>query len=274
MPIASTEFNRKTPNKFRRRHPPILDIGQSDQLQLVAALHQCLSTSPYYVILSGYPPSEDREHVETLANAICDFAIDPSIAALNIGTKRRTSFTQIKTNKEMATQPGTSNHYSRTHHPLGLHTDSSYLPIPHQLVIFQVVFADDNGGDSILAPIDRIKGSLSAEVLACLRTSVFPFGQGTYPIIWASRTGDQIRYYRRQIDEALNDGATLDEHSLAALMELDHVLGDSEIFDRFHLNAGDVLFMQNRKVLHGRTGFSPDSGRLLFRYRLHAACLQ
>lgn len=266
MPIASTEF--------KRRQPPVLHIGQSDQEQLVAALHRCLSTSPYYVILSGYPPSEDREQIETLTNAICDFAIDPSIAELNIGTKRRTSFTQVKINKERAMQPGNSTHYSRTHQPLALHTDSSHMPVPHQLVVFQMVVSDNGGGDSILAPIDNIKKRLRPNVLARLREPVFPFGRGTYPVIWKGPKGDQIRYYRNQINNALDDGASLDKRHLAALSALDQVLEETGSFDQFHLNAGDVLFMQNRKVLHGRTGFSLESKRLLFRYRLHTASLQ
>ena len=42
---------------------------------------------------------------------------------------------------------------------------------------------------------------------------------------------------------------------------------------RFHLKAGETLFLHNTKVLHGRTGFAAGSTRLMYRIRVHAGCL-
>ena len=38
------------------------------------------------------------------------------------------------------------------------------------------------------------------------------------------------------------------------------LINDKKFMINFHLNAGDILCFDNRRVLHGRTAFDPNSG--------------
>jgi alpha-ketoglutarate-dependent taurine dioxygenase len=168
----------------------------------------------------------------------------------------------------------TGTRYSRTNEPIPPHTDSSFDTQPHELVAFQCVTHDEHGGESILVPIEDILAHLDDDVIALLRETVYPLGEVLHPILSGARHQEEIRYYRTQINQALTNGtASLSEDYRAAIDALDAVLARSELFHTVHLRSGEILFMQNRKVLHGRTGFSGDSKRYLYRIRLRAPSL-
>ena len=71
----------------------------------------------------------------------------------------------------------------------------------------------------------------------------------------------------RRVDDRLTS------RELDAMEALDEVLGRESILFQFHAEAGETLFFHNTKVLHGRTGFSATSNRLIYRTRMHAGCL-
>ncbi|MGK7953097.1 MAG: TauD/TfdA family dioxygenase [Xenococcaceae cyanobacterium] len=81
---------------------------------------------------------------------------------------------------------------------------------------------------------------------------------------------EEIRYYREQIERILElETFSLADKYRAAIDTLDTVLQQPGFSSQFPLQPGQILFMHNRKVLHGRTGFSLTSDRLLYRVRLH-----
>ena len=251
---------------------PTIDSQNSPAASLqdqALALHGALRAYPHYAILRGYPPTEERGPIEALALAICNI---PDGAGA--GKNRKISFTRVRIDLEKLKRGGGATHYSRTHMPLAPHTDSSYSPTPHELVVFQMVRSDDHGGDSVIVPIEDLLPRLTENAIACLREPVFPLGGDPHPILWGETDACQIRYYRNQIDKALQEGASLTNRQMAAITELDEVLVNTDAFHRFHLRSGDVLFMHNTKVLHGRTGFDDASDRLMYRYRLYAPGLE
>lgn len=249
-------------------------IGREEMDGLATAVHDALRRYPHYVVVSGFPASEERDHVVGLADAVCSFPAPDGTPVDAAALNGKISFTKVRIDSKKASLSGSATHYSRTHRPLAPHTDSSYKDEPHELVIFQMVVSDAQGGNSIIAPVEDILSRIDGETRSRLRQPVFPLGQGTHAILWGEGDDCQIRYYRNQIDRSLEDGVELAEDDLAALAKLDRVLAQSEAFDCFHLDSGDVLFMNNRKVLHGRSGFAADSDRLMFRYRLYAPSLQ
>ena len=83
-----------------------------------------------------------------------------------------------------------------------------------------------------------------------------------------------IRYFRLQIDKTRSGSEhRLTERDIAAMEALDSVLGSKDVLFEFHAQAGETLLLHNTKVLHGRTGFSRDSNRLMYRARVRVGCL-
>ncbi len=207
---------------------------------------------------------------------VCDFGSDLGftkrmLEALNpedTANPGRISFTRIQISAEDETTGGIVTRMSRTNAPIPPHTDWSYSPAPHNLVAFEMIHADDSGGESILFEADRILEHLDAPTIRLLSMPIFPFGTNRYPIIRVSPCGVQVRYYRAQIEKGLELGHPLPENALSALEQLDALLERPDLQRRVRLGTGQVLFFANRRVLHGRTGFRHDSDRLMHRYRL------
>ncbi|KST63446.1 TauD/TfdA family dioxygenase [Mastigocoleus testarum] len=241
------------------------------KLQEIAhSICTALSTYPHFVVVNGYAPIEDRTNLVNLSQAI--YAICSGKSTLNFSYENqvKVSFTQVRINQTKPTTSGKVTQYSRTHLPLALHTDSSYMDRPHNLVAFQCIVADNRGGESIMIPIEDILRQIDSENLELLRASVFPFGDNIYPIISGVAGDEQIRYYRSQIDRTLEiKKLSLSRKYRSAINNLDTVLQKSAQLMQFSLQPGQIVFMHNKKVLHGRTGFPLDSDRLLYRVRLH-----
>ncbi len=238
--------------------------------ELAQSISTALSAYPHFVIVTGYPPIEDRTNLLNLSEAICAIGSEQSVLDFGSHKQIKVSFTQIRIDRGKHVDNKKVTQYSRTHLPLALHTDSSYMEIPHDLVAFQCIVADKMGGESIIIPVEDILPQIDSENLELLRASVFSFGNNLYPIISGVTGDEQIRYYRSQIDHTLQlKGSSLPEKYHVAINNLDAVLQESALLIQFPLQQGQIVFMHNKKVLHGRTGFSPDSDRLLYRVRLH-----
>lgn len=245
---------------------PLEEIAQS----ILAALR----AYPHYVVVHGCPAIKDRTNLMNLSKAIG--AIERSQSALGFGTKikEKISFTKVHINPLKAMERKGVTQYSRTHLPLAPHTDSSYMSQPHEIVAFQCIVSDHTGGESIMIPVTDLLKHLDSDVVEQLRAPVYPFGSQSYPILAGESGHEQIRYYRSQIDRILERGApSLSKRHRDAIETLDEVLQQTDQFSQFHLQAGHIVFMNNLKVLHGRTGFSPESDRLLYRVRLHVNSL-
>ena len=255
--------------------------GTSDRLQSLAfSIMAALATYPHCVVVDGYPATQDRTHLMEIAHAITRLdaclSIMTSVSSSSIrrGANPNVSFTKVHINAAKARAGNGVTQYSRTHLPLSAHTDSSYMPHPHELVAFQCIKAAESGGESIMIPVADLLNHIAPDVIEQLRASVYPFGQHRYPILEGQPGQEHIRYYRAQLDRILREESSdLSIHHWNAVKALDTALQHTEQFDHFYLHPGQIVFMHNHKVLHGRTGFSPDSDRLLYRIRLHVQCL-
>ncbi len=235
--------------------------------RLVAALR----AYPHFAVLKGAPPTEDRTLTVQLARAIA--SIDPVRDGQTPDQRGKVSFTRVRINSARAHQVSAVTHYSRTNEALEPHTDSSYQAEPHELVAFQIVRADVDGGDTLMAPVEHVIDALDNDVREVLKRRKFPFGRGAHPVLWKSGGDFRIRYYRSQIEAAREKDNRLTDDDLAALATLDEVLRREDRLFRFHVEAGETIFIHNTKTLHGRSGFATNSDRLLYRIRIHAGCL-
>ncbi|MGK7897246.1 MAG: TauD/TfdA family dioxygenase [Xenococcus sp. (in: cyanobacteria)] len=232
--------------------------------QLAKSISTALENHPHFVVVNGYPAIDDRENLTSLGQAICDVNSSPE----------KVSFTRVRINQTKANFDSTATRYSRTHLPLIPHTDSSYNLKPHEVVAFQCIVSDETGGESIIIPVEDILEKIDSNCLELLHDRVYPFEEDSYPIIFGESGDEHIRYYRAQIDRTIGlTGKLLSEQHRNAIDQLDNLLQSTELGNRVHLQPGQIIFAHNTKVLHGRTGFSPESDRLLLRIRLHIPSL-
>ncbi|MCU0570227.1 MAG: TauD/TfdA family dioxygenase [Oculatellaceae cyanobacterium Prado106] len=264
---------------------PMIDIADADSAQpgaiatlkdLAIALCQALQNYPHYVVVNGFPPHHSPEYLKTLARGIgAAMEVPPTKALLD---EEAVSFTVVNINPEAAEPRGDVTRFSRTRQPLNPHTDSSYLPLPHELVGFQCIVADDQGGETVMVPVEDVLLHLDADVAALLREPVYSFGalgEERYAILSGEGDAAQIRYYRAQIDYTLTrQPNSLSEAHQAALQKLDVCLEQLAPGHQFVVQPGQIVWMHNHQVLHGRTALSSKSDRLLYRIRLHVSSLQ
>lgn len=237
---------------------------------LAATVLRALRSYPHYVVVKGFPAVEERSNLIALSRAIGAVAAERSRPAAGSESREKISFTKVRIDSAKASAGGQVTSYSRTHYPLPLHTDSSYMAHPHELVAFQCIVAAEAGGESIVAPVEDILSGLDRETLTLLQAPVYRFGREPAPIVFGEPGDEHIRYYRAQLDRASTTGTVaLSDAHIAALKALDETLQQTERFRQFRLEAGHVAFLHNTKVLHGRQGFSERSDRLLYRVRLH-----
>lgn len=178
-------------------------------------------------------------------------------------------FTQVRIDPARSDQRGVATQLSRTHGAMQLHTDSSYDIRPHELIAFQMVRADDIGGETVLAPVDEVLACLDAETCAVLKQPLFPFGKIRCAVICGDGNKVRIRYYRRQILPWLDPLKRQSGALLQAMNRLDNALARVGERYRLRLDSGDVLILNNHKVLHGRTALPEGSQRLMYRFRVH-----
>ncbi len=159
-----------------------------------------------------------------------------------------------------------------------LHTDGVPFPdpLPDHFGLLCVNPAAD-GGESIVVDVrdivDRLR-SVSPDAIAIL-TEVYHFDSrgvlGTdgpktvaRQIISISPSGTvHVSYLRPYIEAAHQrpEIPALREEQIAALSALDSVISDPSLQSRFTMQAGDMLFIDNRRLLHGRTTFTdPNEG--------------
>ncbi|MEM9009512.1 MAG: TauD/TfdA family dioxygenase, partial [Cyanobacteria bacterium P01_F01_bin.86] len=156
-----------------------------------------------------------------------------------------------------------------------LHTDCSNKAIPPNLVAFAMERPDpQGGGESVMLSASDLVHELPEDLVSLLRHPVFPFvGKKQYPILQGQGNDLRIRYYRTQINSALGEQCTLSDNLREALNELDRYLELSKQSVRFALQAGEVVIMDNQRVLHGRTAMPANSLRLMHRFRLSVPAL-
>jgi hypothetical protein len=187
----------------------------------------------------------------------------------------RISQTKIRVDAQQSARQGNVTRYSRTPDALPLHTDCSNKAVPPNLVAFAMERPDpQGGGESVILSASDLVHDLPADLVNLLRQPVFPFtAKKRYPILQGEGDDLRIRYYRNQIHSALGEQGTLSDHLREALDELERYLDLSQRSVRFAMQAGEVVIMDNQRVLHGRSAMPVNSPRLMHRFRLSVPAL-
>ncbi|MBT5435038.1 MAG: TauD/TfdA family dioxygenase [Alphaproteobacteria bacterium] len=231
--------------------------------KIASRLVATLRRHPHCLVLVSPEPTEDWGFVHRLMQSIAINSSDDEEPQLP-----KVSFTRVRIDPEKLAQKKDVTHYSRTNRSLELHTDVSYKQQPEDVVAFQMVRADPQGGESLVAAVEDVVHYLDRDTIEALRQPVFPFGRGNHRVLSFRKGFPHIRYYRAQIDSACENGPALEGQSKAAMDRLDEVLQRDDVVTRFRVESGETLFLHNTKTLHGRLGFSEQSDRLMYRFRV------
>lgn len=156
---------------------------------------------------------------------------------------------------------------------LGPHTDTCWRTSLSGLVYMHCLKAHEQGGETILVDgfsvLDRLRIE-SPDIFNLLATTVLPFtaqvangddwrAQGR--VISLDADGDicGIRYSAGSIDW---DSISFepDNPVVLALASIATLLNDETIWVKIQLKPGDLLVIDNHRVLHGRTEFDPTAG--------------
>jgi|SRR5215469_5612658 len=151
-----------------------------------------------------------------------------------------------------------------------LHTDGSFEPKPPRYLFLQCVAADEPGfGESVVADIRRIIPKISETARAALMTEGFEFSRTSNKktvrvraaILGQDRRGFPSIRYRHDRVYKISAPSRAGESAIAEIRELIHANDNAA---RINMSEGDVLWIDNHRVLHGRT---PLSGTVIRRLR-------
>ncbi|MEM6672322.1 MAG: TauD/TfdA family dioxygenase [Planctomycetota bacterium] len=172
---------------------------------------------------------------------------------------------------------------SMTRANTGMHTDSSARDCVPGVVALLCERPSLSGGTSRIADARAACDWLAENEPEALRLLEQPYlrdvvtpGMGKdletlkknrFPIV--SRGDDfQLRYMRYWVEKGHERaGEPLAPEVLEAMDALDRALARPEFGASFRLEGGDMLFVDNRRLVHGRDAYDavPDGGRLLWR---------
>ncbi|MCA6096683.1 TauD/TfdA family dioxygenase [Streptomyces sp. SCA3-4] len=147
---------------------------------------------------------------------------------------------------------------------LALHTDRTPAPRPPRLLGLLCVRQAARGGETLLASGHALHNRLLTEAPWALPRLYqdFHFGRGPgfdrlRPVFQRHGTDLRVHYNRRGIEQAQHAaGAPLPPDEQAALDAVDRILSGPRTVLRIPLRPGDLLWLDNTVVLHGRTAFT------------------
>lgn len=172
---------------------------------------------------------------------------------------------------------------SMTRADTGMHTDSSARDCVPGIVALLCERPSLEGGTSRIASAEAACAWLAAnhpDALELLRHSyirdvvtpgldkgIDSLKRNCFPVV-STEPDFQLRYMRYWIEKGHERaGMPLSKEVLAAFDRLDEALAMPEHGVSFRLEAGDMVFVNNRRLTHGRDAYGdvPSGGRLLWR---------
>ncbi|MEV7713365.1 TauD/TfdA family dioxygenase [Streptomyces sp. NPDC088270] len=171
---------------------------------------------------------------------------------------------------------------------LDLHTDSSQHDVPSALITLYCEQSDpDGGGATTWLHVDDILNALKAgeegrAAIDVLASAKVPFVQPNgvtprlkwFPVFSEGTAGTTIRFtganIRFGIIEAEESGRPISTDVASALSTLQRTIRDLEPQTRA-LIPGDIVIIDNHRVLHGRTAIKNAAARSLWRVKLGSA---
>ncbi|WP_190127439.1 TauD/TfdA family dioxygenase [Streptomyces mashuensis] len=168
--------------------------------------------------------------------------------------------------------------------PDPFHTDSPLLAHPHAYLGLLCVRPSPAGdGQTVLVSAADVAAAIADRShLRALQDPCYPFAVPhepgsdepsvtTHPILTMSGGGATVRYCPVRVTAGVERaGQALDEEHVSALRAFERALESQHLPTVFLLRAGELLLLDNRRLLHGRTDVGPEGvGRHLMRVKVH-----
>ena len=144
---------------------------------------------------------------------------------------------------------------------LAPHTDNPYRLSPPDIQILHCLQSAGSGGQSLLVDGLAAVNDLTGDDRHCLSSEAVRFAwndgathlETTEPVISLKADGtlDRIRYNPRSMQATISESPAW----RAALTRFGERLAEREACLTFDMAPGDTVLMDNRRILHGRTGF-------------------
>jgi hypothetical protein len=167
---------------------------------------------------------------------------------------------------------------SQTRAATGMHTDSSQRTVHPRWVGLACLQPGASGGDSAVASAAAVQAHLLGRDPALverlrkpfIRDVVTPGGNrdreairaNAFPIFAGAEDQPTLRYMRLWIERGQAEAGTpLGPEARADLDTLDAALNAPAHCHSFRLEAGDVLFLDNHRIAHGRAAYDDDPQR-------------
>ena len=261
-------------------------IGAATSLDIIDTLRsQCIDKGPGYCLLSGFDAiSQDLWHpvFRMLSMYLGDLCPQNS-DGLEIKEVR---------DRGTAIGEGKSSRYSDSRYGGSLHTDGAELPmpVPDYFSLFCVARAMRGGAfqmvrastvyDRLIHRLPEAAGVLAEPFHFDRRGDFGPNGEKTVvkPIFFREEDKICVTYLREYVNagHAYDDIPSLTVRQVQALDALDDLLSDSSLRVEGYLNPGEIVLVNNKRILHGRTTFEDDpessQQRLLLRSWIRKRC--
>jgi alpha-ketoglutarate-dependent taurine dioxygenase len=175
---------------------------------------------------------------------------------------------------------GRTGRYSDSRQGGSLHTDAPHKPAPvPDCFARYCVHQAPVGGELCLVSVDSLLERLSAQAIKQLghdfhfdrRDDTADTPTVVRPVLELDEHGPRMFYLREYIDigHRHEHVPALTAAQTEALDALDALLGDESLQQRLRLETGEMVFINNRRLLHGRTEFEdgddPGSKRMMLR---------
>lgn len=153
---------------------------------------------------------------------------------------------------------------SASHQAFPLHSDESFELQPARWVLLHCWRPSAVGGETRLADLHQVAADADRMLAIALSQWHLPYPCGDLTTLDAQR---RVRYNRAECELAATQrGWPLDSASVGWLNRFELAFEHAAFSCR--LNSGDLLIIDNWRVLHGRHAFGANSGRLLKRVRV------
>ena len=221
-----------------------------------------LNAYPWFAVLQGRRPEGDARFTQALATSLTTKSEE----------RARMTVTPVRYNPKVNPDAGRATSFSATAHALDAHTDSTFMPRPHEFVAFQFAKADPTGGDTIMLPVEKVLERVPEDLREKAAATEFFWGHSMHPIVTDARGRQSIRFYRTQLDKSAGGALKREDRIRIADAFSEAVRSEHEDY-RFHAEPGEIVLINNTKTLHSRTAFAETSERLMFRVRSHSSLI-
>lgn len=255
----------------------LVDFSNQSEESLAQIVLENLDTKGY-VVISNY--RKDVIDIDQLSNHYME--ISSQIGTPISHDVNNKMIWDIKSNPKSNSLIKT---YSEHNHEAELHTDSQYSEYPEDYFgLLTLTPAVCGGGISYLLSLEDILSELRAlpagqQIEHTLRTHHYPF---IVPNVFKKSASDEVEYnfgpilrdneIRFRIDtfeKAIDKNPEFcNQEQLDAYKTLKQVILNTSATKRFFLKSRDLIFINNKTMLHGRSPFT-DSNRHLLRIRMN-----